>query len=248
MANGEMKQSVRKQAAGALERVAELEQQMAFVHESIPKITLSINRRLEVLQNQISHATEILDAVVSVLGEDVISNAIQANRIQKAIQEAEALKARVTAAVEKGSLVPVDTVTEVKLDENGNIIERGSFVEGTEFDAQDEELPPGYVFLQMAEIWPDTRKLLSNAKIGTEVPTFKFEKGAIVRDEQGNPVPSGGKFVIRAIYNQAEPKPEEKSPAEQVDQDVIENKLQPEPQQAATTTTEQAPAATASAE
>lgn len=183
--------SARQQATGALQRIQQLE-------EAIPEVVTAINQRMNQQQNQISSYAEVVDAIIGMLGADLVKSTIQANRIERQIEQANLQKEKVSKGVEAGRLVPVTEITDQVEDAPG------SFVEGVEYDAQGQEIPPGYIFLRIAEIVAETRAMLIGKGPGTEVPTYKVEDGAMVRDENGAPVLSGGRFIVTAVYDIAQ--------------------------------------------
>lgn len=193
MSNNVSKPGIRGQTRDALNRILDLEQ-------SIPQLVAAVNKAVNTVRNQIGHLAEQVDAVVSILGEETIVKSIQDNRVAKLLAETESRKNAIQASVDSGVLKVVDEVYPIVTDETGKVTAHGPFIEGAEFDAEGKPMLPGWVFLRLSELHPETQESLIGKKAGDSVPTFKTKSengnNIVIKDESGKPELSGGKFSV----------------------------------------------------
>jgi hypothetical protein len=186
------KQSVRKQAAGALERIGEVER-------NVMMITSVVNRSFSNFQQQQSALTETVDAIVSILGEDTVANAVVVARQEKATQQAEQRKAAVTEAVAKGLLVAEQTIRPAVVEpgEEGQqekVLEPGSTVASVMLDKSGEEIPGTYYVMPMSQVKPEFRKQLEGKEVG-----YMIANEEPVLDDKGQPVMLEGKPTMATV-------------------------------------------------
>lgn len=240
----------RQQAKSALDRITALEAEFTppdeknpkdqggrvwQIEQSVPRVVAAINGGFDTMRNQQSHATEILDALVDLLGEDKVVAAVNANRIAKAVAMAENRKLSVETAVKDGHLeteatirpcdpLALDEATgQLTGDENGNPREIGSFVATVEYDPEGKELPGSYYCMPLAKVKKDFQPKLAGQSVGYEletVPAFNAagvalttpklgDDGKPLFDTEGKPVTIAQmlKRKVLGIYKAVAPKP-----------------------------------------
>jgi hypothetical protein len=196
MSNSLSKTSQKKQTANALERLSELEM-------SFPLIVDQINRAISSLSKELSSQAEQIRAIAGQLGEDVIWDAVQANRAADATEKMVVQKAAIAKGLEEKRLVEVESIRAAPPDAEGRPTESGSTVIGVEYNSDGEAIHPGWVAYTMAGIVnPEYRRQLAGQKVGFELKTQQMDAaGAPVSGPDGKPV--CGKFVVTQIIERA---------------------------------------------
>lgn len=186
------KQSVRAQARDLNTRVKDLE-------EAFPQFVFSTDRAVGTMQNQLSHNTEIQNALVALIGEEQVISKIEELRILAEIKKAENRRAQVTDALEKGKIEPEETVRAVVFneeikDENNpaRVVDPGSYVAFVEFDPEGVEVPYSYACVPLAKLKNvEHQKALTGQKTGFELPVeFKLDGQSA----------GTGKMVLLGVY------------------------------------------------
>lgn len=206
------KQSVRAVARDLNSRVKELE-------DSFPQFVFSTDRAVSTMQNQLSHNTEIQNALVALIGEDQVIAKIEELRITAEIKKAENRREQVTAALQNGKIEPEEVVRGVVVnpaiaDPNNpaRIVDPGSYVAFVEFDPEGREVPYSYACVPLAKLRNlDHQNALTGQKAG-----FELEIEFTIDDK-----PVGkGKMVLLGVYKKnpnwkppEAPKPEAPAPA-----------------------------------
>jgi hypothetical protein len=214
------KVSQRQQARDLSARVSSME-------EAMPQFMFATDRQIGVLQNQQSHSTEILNALVAIIGEEQVVGKIQELRILAEVKKAESRRARVLQALEEGKLEPEETVRGVTVDAKGEVTDLGSLIALAEFDPEGREIPYSYACVPVGKmIKPEHQKAVAGQKAGFELE-IEFE-------EDGKPV-GKGKMVLLGIYKRKEQaaaapvKTEAASPVESVNTEAGEDPAQLDP-------------------
>lgn len=170
---------IAKRSANALDRIGELETGLTLLSQDIQRVLPAIDQAIQAVQQQLSGAIEVLDAVVSTLGTETIEKCMIENRRSKATSLMEADKARLEAELAAGSKVPVATITDK------------STVVGVETEPDGSVRHPGRAQLVFSRIAPD----FQNKLLGQPVD-FVLE------------LPTGGKFTVTGIFEDVEKAPE----------------------------------------
>lgn len=144
----------------------------------IPMFLAQANSSLNNLAGRLGENAEILNALVELFGQDIVSQRVNENRLKRATEQAEEQKAGIAEGVKKGLLVPATVVgektlivTEVK-DKDGNVE------------------PPGRLQMEAAKLTPAFRPLFEGKGVGTVVPA-----------------PAGGTLTITDLYDAVDPPP-----------------------------------------
>lgn len=245
----------RQQAKSALDRITALEKEFLppdpknpkdpggriwQIEQSVPRVIAAINQGFDTMRNQQSHATEIIDALTDLMGDTKVVEAVNANRVAKAVEMAKNRLASVEAALTAGHIEVEETIRacdplalneetgQIMPDENGQPREIGSFVAATEFAPDGTELPGSYYCMPMAKVKKEFQEKLVGQKLGFEfdtVPAFTAdgvaltnpklgEDGQPLMDKDGNPVtvPQMLKRKVVGVYKAVPPKPAEAKP------------------------------------
>lgn len=152
------------------------------LEQDIPRILTGINEGFTRISTQLSELTEIVNAVVFLVGEEDVAKAVTDARIAKAKQESEAAQAALEKAVADGQFKASETITET------------SIIVGTEKDKDGTVIPPGRAQLQFAKLLPKFKEELLGKTVGFVVTT-----------------PPGGSFEVTAVFDQV-PQPPTEAP------------------------------------
>lgn len=167
-----------KRSANAIDRIGELENAYTLMSKDMQRVLPAIDQAIQAIQQQLSGAIEVLDAVVATLGVETIEKCMIENRRSKATTMMETDKARLEAELAAGSKVAVPAITDK------------STVVGTEKEQDGSVRHPGRAQLVFSRIAPDFQDKLLGQAVG-----FVLE------------LPTGGNFTVDGIYEDVE-KPE----------------------------------------
>lgn len=202
------KTSNRQQARDLSARLETVEKNLQSFEEAIPQFMFATDRAISVLQNQQSHATEIQNALVAILGQDAVIEKIKELRIAAEVKKAEERRARVAKALEEGKIVPEETVRPCVLDEKQKgpddkplVVDEGSIISLVEFGPDGDEIPYSFACVPVYKLSKETyREKLTGQKVGFEWE-IEFE------DEEGKPNGKKGKAVLMGVYKRVPQKP-----------------------------------------
>lgn len=154
--------STKKAPLNVVQRTERLEQ----VHDAlVGQIQQSFGR----IDQQFAKNSELLAAIVEIVGEETIVakiNERQAARDAKAAAEAEA---GVKALLDKGTLVRVETIGEETL------------IVGRDVDADGKVLGPGRAQVAFKDLKPEFREKLKGGKVGSKVVTSEDEDKGVTQ-------------------------------------------------------------------
>lgn len=188
------KPSQRQKARDLSARVDSLETTLEeMAQEAIPQFMFVTDQRMGVFQNQQSHQAEIIDALVGLIGEDNVLNAIAQNRLSVQVKRAEERRARVLKALEDGKIEPEEVIRGVKTNEKGEVEDGGSYIAFVTLDAKGVEIPYSYACVPVGKlVKPEHQLAVAGQKAG-------FEIEVDVADERGQPQ-GKGKMVLLGVY------------------------------------------------
>lgn len=198
------KQSMRKQVAGTFARIDELENGLTnlsvAVDRAFQRLQEQINQQLSRINQQLSQKIEIVDALVDLLGEDTVLNAIEVNRVNRTNEQTEAIRQRVVSYLETGKFVAEEIVRDATLGEDGKSpTSPGSYVAIQNLDSEGKEVLGGYICQPMATLKPEFKTPFIGKSVGFECS-----------DNTKHPVegkePQEGKLVLVGIYELVTPK------------------------------------------
>jgi hypothetical protein len=200
--------SQRKQMGNALERVANIEQ-------TIPQLVEHFASQDNQIRQQLANQAEVVDALVGLLGSDVVADAIRTARVKKATEQGETRKANVAKAVAEKKLLPVETIFPA-VKEGDTVKDVGAYVASIEFNPEGEEIAGSYHCLPMANVNEKFADKLVGLKVGAEVPVPYMDGPGDDAKPQLNDKgePRIGKIVILGVYQAQPPKPPEQVAAE----------------------------------
>lgn len=140
-------------------------QQLVDLAERFDQLGQAIDVALNTMNNQISTAVEILNAVVGHIGEDKVIELIKGNRMKADLEKVEKTKEQIKAMATGGLLVKADEVGEESL------------IIGKESDKDGNVIHPGWVSIGFKDVKPEFKALLKGKKAGDifETPVGKFE-------------------------------------------------------------------------
>ena len=176
MTNTPPKQGVRARERNALERIAALEGDLSGLMSGVQSAITELEKR-------ILGASEVIDAVVRIVGQDTVEAAVLAARDERAATQATQAKEGLEKALAAGQLVP------------GTTIGDNSVIVGVENDKDGAPIKPGYIQLSMAGVKPEFKE-----KMLGQVAGFKFD------------TVDGNTFTVNAVYEAAPPKAEAEVP------------------------------------
>lgn len=165
MSNGLQKVSQRKQVRSALERIDLLEVEQA-------RVINDVNQAFNNQSQQFGRLANIVQAMVEILGGDVVDSKIKEMADAKALANLNAAQAALEHGLKTGEVVKADTIGEKTL------------VVGREFDNKGEVVFPGRAQLRFGGIRPDFQEKLKGQAAG-----FKMETD------------NGGSFEVLEIYD-----------------------------------------------
>jgi len=176
MTNTLPKQGVRARERNALERISSLEGDLSG-------LMTGVQSAISELEKRILGASEVIDAVVNIIGQEVVEAAVLTARDQRAATAATQAKEGLEKALAAGQVVPAD-----KIEENSIIV-------GVECDKDGAVLKPGYIQLSMQGVKPEFREKMLGQAAG-----FKFD------------TVDGNTFTVNAVYAPVPPKAEPEVP------------------------------------
>jgi hypothetical protein len=150
-----------------------LSNEVSQMKEVLQNIIPAINKSFGNTNQQVSELIEVVDAVVTTLGREVIEQAMVSARKAKAETEAASQKLELDTAVASGKLVSVDKVTDK------------SVIVGKETNPDGNVRHPGRVQVQYARVEAEFQGKILGQPVG-----FVLE------------LPTGGKFEIVEIYEE----------------------------------------------
>lgn len=162
--------SLSNKTKNALERLDALE-------SDFPQFVANVNNAVTTLSQQINGVSEVVTAIVKLLGPEVVATTIEDARKEGELKRVADTKAAIAQMTANGNLVSVPAVTEKSL------------LVGVEFDHEGKELFPGFVQLQYAQLKADFQQALLGQSVG-----FK-----LVTSEEGR------SFVLGEIYEFSAP-------------------------------------------
>jgi hypothetical protein len=131
----------------------------------------ALNKSLTLVEQRLTTLDEVSNAVVSVLGVELVQAAITASHVKKAKADADAQAKALLMAVDKGLVIKSELLTEK------------SVIVGRELDKDGNEVPPGRVQMLYGQIKEEFRAALLGKPVGTQIDT-----------------PVGGKFEVVDLY------------------------------------------------
>ena len=140
-------------------------QQVAGLAERLDQLGQAIDVALNNMNQQLSTAVEILNAVVGHIGEDKVVELIKENRKKADLEKVEKTKSQIGAMADSGLLVKADEVGEESL------------IIGKESDKDGNVIHPGWVSIGFKDVKPEFKELLKGKKVGDifDTPVGKFE-------------------------------------------------------------------------
>lgn len=141
-----------QRTANALDRLAALEDD--FYNKVIPAIVERVNGSLGMTSQQLNAQGEVLEAVVSLLGEATVEARIKETREKLATATAEAEKAKFEEAKANGKLVTAESIGEKTI------------IVGREEDANGVERVPGRFQIPFDRVNPTIKEKLLGQKAG----------------------------------------------------------------------------------
>jgi hypothetical protein len=166
------KQGVRARERNALERIAALEADLSGLMSGVQNALTELERR-------VMTASEVIDAVVRVVGQETVEASVLAARDERAAAAAVQAKEGLDKALEAGQVVP------------GTVIGDNSIIVGVESDKDGVALKPGYIQLSMAGVKPEFKEKMVGQSAG-----FKFD------------TVDGNTFTVNGVYESAPQKTE----------------------------------------
>jgi Tfp pilus assembly protein PilX len=165
------KQGVRARERNALERITSLEGDMGSLFSAVQSAVGELEKRIVT-------AAEVIDAIVRVLGQDVVEKSVIDAREERAAKSAVDAKEGLNKALEAKQVVPADKIVD------------DSIITGVESDKDGVALKPGYVQLSMAGVKTEYKDKMLGQSVG-----FKFD------------TTDGNTFTVTGIYASV-PQPE----------------------------------------
>lgn len=165
-----------KRTSNALDR-------LDAVEKTIPDLISAINNSLGGLNQQLNAQGEVLEAVVSLLGQETVQNTIKETRERKATELMEQEKKAMEELKASGAIAASETVTEK------------SIIVGREFNPDGSVRHPGRAQVPFARVDQNFKEALLGKSVG------------FVMD-----LPTGGKFEVVELY-EVVPKPAPEAPA-----------------------------------
>lgn len=200
-----IEKEVQKAAArskASLDRLDDLDKQVAGLGESLKQIVMAVNGSLGQLNRGLEEYKEMLNAVIGILGPAQVQAEIETNRKVALDKQVADTKASIASALESGDIVRAEKATEK------------SFVAGVETKADGTAIPPGWAFVPMQKIEEEFRKQLVGQGVGFKVVTKE-----------------GGHFELLEIYEAVEKAPEPAAEAAPVAAPVAATEPAPTPAQ-----------------
>jgi len=159
MTNTPPKQGVRARERNALERISALEGDLGSLFSAVQNAVGELEKRIVT-------ASEVIDAMVRVLGQDVVEQAVITAREERAAEAAVKAKEGLDKALAAGQLKPIEKIAE------------DSIITGVESDKDGVPLKPGYVQLQVSGVKPEYKEPMIGQGVGykfntTEGNTFE---------------------------------------------------------------------------
>lgn len=151
MTNTPAKQGVRARERNALERIAQIENDLSAM-------VGAVQQALQTIEARINAQTEILDAVIQEIGAEQINARIEGTREARAVEQAETAKEGLKKALETGDIVPAAVIGEK------------SVITGIEYDKDGTPVKPGYVQLGYNTVKPEFQEKILGQPAG-----FKFD-------------------------------------------------------------------------
>jgi hypothetical protein len=170
------KQGVRARERNALERIAALEGDLSGLMSGVQSAISELEKR-------ILGASEVIDAVVRIVGQDTVEAAVLAARDERAATAAKEAKEGLDKAIAAGQVVA------------GTMIGENSIIVGVENDKDGAALKPGYIQLSMAGVKPEFKEKMLGQAAG-----FKFD------------TVDGNTFTVNAVYEAVPQKNEAEVP------------------------------------
>ena len=170
MTNTPPKQGVRARERNALERIAALEGDLSGLMSGVQNAITELERR-------VMTASEVIDAVVRIVGQETVEAAVIAARDERAATAATQAKEGLEKALAAGQLVP------------GTVIGDASVIVGVECDKDGAAIKPGYIQLSMQGVKPEFKEKMLGQAVG-----FKFD------------TVDGNTFTVNGVYEAAPPK------------------------------------------
>lgn len=166
--------SIRAKAKGIEQRVKQLE-------ESFARLLVGLDQRLNNFGQMFGQATEVSEALIEAVGEELVTEILQRKRQERAEKQAAEESRQLEEAVSEGYVTPAEVIGE------------NAFIVGHEVDAQGNALGgTGRQQVAYKTLKPEFKEQLLGKGVGTEVKT-----------------PAGGTFTVRAVYDLDENKYQE---------------------------------------
>lgn len=153
------------------------------LEKDIPNILSGVSEGFMKLSGQLNELTEIVNALVGLVGEEDVAKGVTEARIAKAQEQSDSAKAALEKAVAEGKFEASETINET------------SVLVGIEKTKDGTVIPPGRAQLQFGTLLPDFKEQLLGQKIGFTVTT-----------------PPGGSFEITGIWNEVKKPAAEAAP------------------------------------
>jgi hypothetical protein len=164
-------------------RTINQEARIAALEQDLPKLLGSVNDAFMRISTQQSELTEIVNALVALVGEEDVAKAVMEARMARVQQESDASKAALDKAVTEGKVVAIPAITDA------------SIIVGVEKAKDGTVKHPGRAQIGFSKLLPDFQKMLLGQAVGFTVAT-----------------PEGGTFEVQEIY-EAVPALAETAPA-----------------------------------
>jgi hypothetical protein len=167
--------SAQRNARNAIERVQALETvifgETPKDGERKPGVIESLSKQLDQVQQQLSEAVEVLDAVAKAIGPDAVGKIVTETRVENARNDAKRQQDQLQKLLAAGQLKAVPAIGE------------NSFVVGVETKPDGAIVEPGWFMHHMSQLKPTAKEALAGQAVG-----FKFA------------TESGGQYEVKEIY------------------------------------------------
>jgi hypothetical protein len=176
MTNTPPKQGVRARERNALERIAALEGDLSGLMSGVQGAITELEKR-------ILGASEVIDALVRIVGQETVEAAVLAARDERAATQATQAKEGLDKAIAAGQVV------------SGTVIGENSIIVGVENDKDGNPVKPGYIQLSMLGVKPEFKEKMLGESVG-----FKFD------------TVDGNTFTVNGVYESVPQKAEPEVP------------------------------------
>ncbi len=197
------RESLRQKAGKNMLKIEAVQDELKRTQKGVAQIVNSFNEVLRQVDLRVTAISEVIDAIVAVVGHDKVNYAIEKNRKEALKKKQAEEEVFLKDSLEAGDL----------REANDEPVGEQSYLVGRSLDAEGKETPPGRMAFWFGHVLADFKEKLLGEKVGVIVSTpsdvsFELTEHYVVQDEDGDYEDSDFEEIVEDMEQLPEEIPE----------------------------------------